>query len=125
MSRWRQYYGDGAAEPLWDAPGVYERIAERMRDLSEMVKSLQQQFTSWYNRTRPSTRRGALWAGRFKSVALEEGDALWESARRLFFWRSRRDSEAPIGRPSGSIARTRHPCFPTDNCGREHLQIFS
>ncbi len=49
-----------------------------MRDISCLMKDLQQRFTCWFNRTRPAGRQGALWAGRFKSVALEKGNALHE-----------------------------------------------
>ena len=76
--KWLAFYGQDVHEPLWDAPGVYERVACRMRDISQLMKDLQQQFTCWFNRTRPATRRGTLWAGRFKSVILDEGDAFWE-----------------------------------------------
>ena len=48
-----------------------ERLQHRMRDLSDLGKQLQMQFTSWYNRTRPTKRRGGLWADRFKSLLLE------------------------------------------------------
>ena len=48
-----------------------------MRDVSCFVGRLQQQFTCWYNRTRPGRRRGTLWAQRFKSVVLERDTALW------------------------------------------------
>ena len=52
-------------------------IAAQMRDISCFVGRLQQQFTCWYNRTRPRRRRGILWADRFKSVVLERDTALW------------------------------------------------
>jgi hypothetical protein len=42
------------------------------------MKDFQQQYTNWFNRTRPRGRRGRLWADRFKSVILESGRAVWE-----------------------------------------------
>ena len=53
------------------------RVAERMRDMSRLLKDLQQRFSYWFNRTRATPRCGHLWADRFKSVVLEGGEALW------------------------------------------------
>ena len=52
-------------------------LAARLPDISHFMHDLQQQFTSWFNRTRPGRRRGSLWAERFKSVILEGREALW------------------------------------------------
>ena len=38
---------------------------------------LQQGFATWFNRTRPVRRRGALWGGRYKNTVLEAGLAVW------------------------------------------------
>ena len=75
--RWRAFNGPDVHEPLWETPGTYESVATRMRDISCLMKDLQQRFTQWFNRTRPSKRRGFLWSGRFKSNILEKGEALW------------------------------------------------
>jgi len=42
---------------------------------------LQQRFTSWYNRTRPTRRRGTLWADRFKNTIVQGETALWDCIR--------------------------------------------
>jgi hypothetical protein len=52
-------------------------VAEQMRDISAFIGRVQQRFSSWFNKTRPTRRRGTLWAGRFKSVVLARGTALW------------------------------------------------
>lgn len=52
-------------------------VARQMRDISCLMSRLQQQFTTWFNRTRSRQRRGTLWAQRFKSVLLERDTALW------------------------------------------------
>jgi putative transposase len=52
-------------------------LAARLPDISHFMHDVQQQFTSWFNRTRPGRRRGSLWAERFKSVILEGREALW------------------------------------------------
>ena len=52
-------------------------VARQMRDISHFMSRLQQQFSSWYNRTGSKHRRGSLWAQRFKSVILERDTALW------------------------------------------------
>ena len=78
--RWQEYYADKdfAIEPDWDDPAVVVDWGERMRDISCFSKDLQQRFTAWYNRTRPTRRRGRLWADRFKNVILEGETALWD-----------------------------------------------
>lgn len=55
-----------------------QQLAGRLRDISWFMHDLQQQFASWYNRTRPVRRRGILWGDRFKSVILEGATAVWE-----------------------------------------------
>lgn len=76
--RFRAYYGSKVPVPNWKDRDVYERYARRMRDISALMKDFQQQYTNWFNRTRPKGRRGRLWADRFKSVILESGRAVWE-----------------------------------------------
>jgi REP element-mobilizing transposase RayT len=53
-------------------------LGRRMRDISWYMQVLEQQFTRWYNRTRPKRRRGALWAERFKHTLLGDARAVWE-----------------------------------------------
>jgi REP element-mobilizing transposase RayT len=52
-------------------------LAGRMRDISWYMHDLQQQFSTWYNRTRPTRRRGYLWAQRFKHTLLGDARAVW------------------------------------------------
>ncbi len=52
-------------------------LPEHLRDVSRFMKDLQQQFTRWFNRTRPILRRGHLWQERFKSTILESGLSVW------------------------------------------------
>ena len=61
----------------------YERLRERMRDISDFMKSLQMRFTCWFNRTRPEKRCGRLWSERFKSVILQGGgsSAVWSCVK--------------------------------------------
>jgi putative transposase len=47
---------------------------KRMNDVSCFIKELKGRFAQWYNRR--EHRYGALWAERFKSVLLEDGQAL-------------------------------------------------
>ncbi|NQZ67617.1 MAG: hypothetical protein HRT89_06065, partial [Lentisphaeria bacterium] len=56
-----------------------DNTRERMRDMSEFMKALQHAFTNWYNKRHD--RFGSLWAGRFKSVILDETDALWKCSK--------------------------------------------
>ena len=44
------------------------QVAAKLRDVSEFMGDLQQHFTTWFNRTRPVRRRGALWGGRYKNT---------------------------------------------------------
>ena len=53
-----------------------QEIAERLTDVSWFMRDLQQQFSRWFNKQHG--RRGALWAGRFKSTVLEDGLAVWD-----------------------------------------------
>jgi len=53
------------------------KVAAKLRDVSEFMGDLQQGFATWFNRTRPVRRRGALWGGRYKNTVLEAGLAVW------------------------------------------------
>ncbi len=79
--RWRSHYGDRRPEPDWSNAAVVSALGARMRDVSALCKDLEQRFAVWFNRSRPGPRRGALWAGRFKSVILEGKTALWEAVK--------------------------------------------
>jgi putative transposase len=73
--RYRAYYHD--KRPLHPGSKECVRIAAKLRDVSCFMHDLEHQFTTWFNASRPVRRRGTLWAGRFKSVVLEVGQALW------------------------------------------------
>ena len=77
-TRYEDYYGATRAKPNWKSKKVRERIGKRMCDISMLLKHFQQSFTTWFNATRSTRRRGRLWAGRFKSVILDGEHALWE-----------------------------------------------
>ena len=78
-ARYEAYY-EGCRK-LHPGTRYCRQIAERMRDISWFMHDLQQQFSSWYNRTRPERRRGSLWADRFKHTLLESGQALWDGLK--------------------------------------------
>ena len=68
IRRFQAYYGD--KRPLTEKQA--RELPEKLRDISQFIKAIQQPFTCWFNRTRPAQRRrGTLWQGRFKSVILE------------------------------------------------------
>jgi len=56
------------------AQEVLEKYKRRFCDLSRYVKEVKERFTRWYNRKHQ--RVGTLWSGRFKSVLVENGEAL-------------------------------------------------
>ena len=61
----------GPHRPLPDLGdlGTLRHWAERLRNISCLVKDLEQIFTQWYNRVRADgVRRGTVWQGRFRSA---------------------------------------------------------
>lgn len=77
--RYTAYYGP---RHTLDPSDPYCRVlAERMRDISWFMRLLQQQFSTWFNKTRPTPRRGTIWAGRFKHTLLGDGRAAWECCK--------------------------------------------
>ena len=52
---------------------IHERFTKRLYDLSDIMKTILQRFTRWFNRTHKRT--GTLWEERFKSVIVESGTA--------------------------------------------------
>ena len=54
----------------------WRRFAERIFDVSELMRSLQAKIARWYNET--YNRRGRFWADRFKSVLLEDEKAMFD-----------------------------------------------
>ncbi len=72
--RYEAYYPGRRLDPHDPMVQVH---AHRMVDISWLMHDLQQQFTCWFNRTRPVHRRGSLWAERFKHTLLGDGRAAW------------------------------------------------
>ena len=57
-----------------EAEVLRERFFSRMWDVSFFMRVLKQRFSQWFNGARG--RKGTLWEERFRSVLVEEGDAL-------------------------------------------------
>ena len=57
-----------------EADALIAGYLRRMCNLPVFVKELKERFTHWYNRH--WDRRGTLWMERFKSVLVEDGEAL-------------------------------------------------
>lgn len=53
---------------------LIDRFYQRFCDLSSFVKELKERFSRWYNKL--YARRGTLWMDRYKSVIVEDGEAL-------------------------------------------------
>ena len=53
---------------------ILEAFRRRFCDLSSFVKELKERFSRWFNKRHG--RRGTLWMDRFKSVLVEDGEAL-------------------------------------------------
>ena len=51
-----------------------DRFRRRMFDLSEFMKDVKQRFSTWYNQA--NERKGTLFEERFKSVLVQDGQAL-------------------------------------------------
>lgn len=67
----KQYRENGADEALHE---VALQVRARLFDLSMFMKELKMKMTLAYNKAHD--REGALWQGRFKSVLLENGNAV-------------------------------------------------
>jgi len=57
-----------------EAEAILETFRRRFCDLSIFVKELKERFSRWFNKHHG--RRGTLWMERFKSVLVEDGEAL-------------------------------------------------
>ena len=83
VARYRALYGGAVGCLGYDADQLEQVLAKggadarearrvllaRMHDISQLMKTIKQRFTSWYNRRH--NRRGTLWTDRFQSVLLE------------------------------------------------------
>jgi putative transposase len=54
----------------------WARFEDRIFDVSELMRNLQSKIARWYNVTH--NRRGRFWADRFKSVLLEDEQAVFD-----------------------------------------------
>lgn len=70
--RYERYRGKARARKV--TPDQLEYFREKWSDLSEYVREIKQVFSRYYNKKH--NRRGFLWAERFKSVIVEEGETL-------------------------------------------------
>ena len=57
-----------------EAEAILDTFRKRFCDLSIFVKELKERFSRWFNKHHE--RRGTLWIERFKSVLVEDGEAL-------------------------------------------------
>lgn len=57
-----------------EARAILDAFRKRFCDLSLFVKELKERFSRWYNKHHD--RRGTLWMERFKSILVEDGEAL-------------------------------------------------
>jgi putative transposase len=53
-----------------------EKLFARMWDISPFMQSLKRKFSTWYNSSRETKRKGTLWEERFKSTAIMGPHAL-------------------------------------------------
>lgn len=60
-------------------PKLCYQVAEKLNDISEFMRSFQQRFSYWFNKT--TNRQGPLWKNRFWSCILEGPVALWECVK--------------------------------------------
>jgi len=75
MKQLRRELADMRERGLGEAAEAFlEKYKRRFCDLSLFVKEVKERFSRWYNRKHQ--RIGTLWAGRFKSVLVEDGIAL-------------------------------------------------
>ena len=70
LSHWRKTGNAQAAEK------ERERWFKQMWDVSQFMKVLKQRFSQWFNGRGPVRRKGTLWEERFRSVLVEDGEAL-------------------------------------------------
>jgi putative transposase len=57
-----------------EVTAILDAFRKRFCDLSAFVKELKERFSRWFNKHHE--RRGTLWMERFKSVLVEDGEAL-------------------------------------------------
>lgn len=70
LDHWRNHSNEVAAEQ------ERERYFNQMWDVSQFMKVLKQRFSQWFNGRCAIRRKGTLWEERFRSVLVEDGEAL-------------------------------------------------
>ncbi len=73
LRRAKTYY-DNIQGKQQVVPAYVVKYRERFSNLSEFVKEIKQRFSRYYNKKH--SRRGYFWGDRYKSVLIEEGEAL-------------------------------------------------
>lgn len=68
---WEELHAAGFESTL---ESEYNRLRVQMNDISAFIKVFKELFDRWYKRNRAYT--GSIWAGRFKSTMIEDGDYL-------------------------------------------------
>lgn len=74
LANWFIIWGEQGNQGAIDAER--ERWFRQMWNLAAFMKVLKQRFSQWYNGSRPSRRTGTLWEDRYRSVLVENGQAL-------------------------------------------------
>ena len=75
ISRVREELADLRTRGMDDqAEQFLENYKRRFCDISLYIKEVKERFSRWYNKKH--SRKGTLWMSRFKSVLVENGDAL-------------------------------------------------
>jgi len=64
---------DGTYKFIPDDDGGIERLRRRLGSISSFVQEFKQVFARWYNKK--YNRTGYLWGGRFKGIAVSNGEA--------------------------------------------------
>ena len=111
-AHFRARFGPHIALPDLDDPQVYTQWSARLRNISCMVKDLQQCFTQWYNRVAMKGRRaGTVWRGRFKSAIVAAARALLCGFAGVCGETGRRGEESAraLARRNSQTFRERHP----------------
>lgn len=71
----RQELADLRAQGMKEAAEtLLDRFRDRFCDLPHFVKELKERYSRWFNKQH--SRRGTLWMDRYKSVIVEDGEAL-------------------------------------------------
>jgi len=76
--RHNEFYGTRRPNIDADDREACAETGRQMIDISHFMRVFQQKFAQYFNRMHQ--RRGGLWADRFKSTILEQGEALWSCA---------------------------------------------